>query len=468
MVPQYVVSALDGLRAGLTGTQVRYAPGAVAVSGVSALPLEEIRNPVTGEPGMRAEFIGFDGSLIRADDRLSTDVKWLGGVPTERCEVLRLSLDWTPQQTGTVQLAVGTTGRFRLRVEGVDVLETTLEDIDEQLGAGLLAPPTAQTPIQVRSGHRIRVEVEYTLPTVGAFTNAVSIALGTRPDTADDDRLIVEAVEVARASRAAVVVVGTDAQVESEGFDRQSLRLPGRQDDLVAAVAAVNPRTVVVVNAGAPVEMPWRNDVAAVLLVHFPGQEFGHALADVLTGRAEPGGRLPTTWPGEMADVPVLDVTPQDGKLAYTEGIHVGYKAWLRAGTEPAYGFGHGLGYTDVEIAGLDLGEVRDGGAALRVRVRNTGARVGKVVVQVYASRPDSALDRPACWLVGFATARVAADTDHDLVVDIPTRLLRHRESGGWALESGDYRLHVGLSLADALTRSLVLPVGGPSDPADR
>ena len=130
-----------------------------------------------------------------------------------------------------------------------------------------------------------------------------------------------------------VVVVGTTNEVESEGFDRTTLALPGRQDELVRRVAAANPRTVVVVNAGSPVELPWADEVAAILLTWFPGQEAGYALADVLTGAAEPGGRMPTTWPVQMADCPVLDTTPVDGALAYTEGVFIGYRAWDRGRT---------------------------------------------------------------------------------------------------------------------------------------
>jgi len=106
------------------------------------------------------------------------------------------------------------------------------------------------------------------------------------------------------------------------------LRLPGRQDDLVQAVAAVNPNTVVVVNSGSPVEMPWRENVAAVLLTWFPGQEDGAARADVLVGAHEPGGRLPTTWPATLDDVPVAQVTPADGELRYSEEVFIGYRAW--------------------------------------------------------------------------------------------------------------------------------------------
>ena len=151
----------------------------------------------------------------------------------------------------------------------------------------------------------------------------------------------------------ALVVVGTNSIVESEGYDRGSLSLPGRQDDLVRAVVAANPRTVVLVNAGAPVLMPWRDEVAALLIGWFGGQEFGNAVADVLLGAAEPGGRLPTTWPADEADVPVLSTTPVDGVLEYTEGIHIGYRAWLKQDTAPAYWFGAGRGYAQIDLTSV-------------------------------------------------------------------------------------------------------------------
>ena len=128
-------------------------------------------------------------------------------------------------------------------------------------------------------------------------------------------------------------MVGTTEEVESEGFDRDTLDLPGRQDELVARVLEANPRTVVVVNAGAPVLLPWTDDVAAVLLAWFPGQEFGDALADVLLGAAEPGGRLPTTWPAAAGGLP--STRPADGVLDYSEGLFVGYRGDDRDGREP-------------------------------------------------------------------------------------------------------------------------------------
>jgi len=201
----------------------------------------------------------------------------------------------------------------------------------------------------------------------------------------------------------------------------------------VQRVNAAQPRTVVVVNSGAPVLLPWLDEVPAVLLCWFPGQEAGHALADVLFGAAEPGGRLPTTWPKSADGLP--SVTPVDGVLTYSEGLAIGY----RGPTEPLLPFGHGLGYTPWEYLAMD-------GAT--VRLCNTGTRRGREVVQVYASRPDSAVQRPPRWLVGFAA--IEADAGEEIVIDIPLspRAFAHWDEG-WQTEPGEFVLEAGRSVAD-------------------
>ncbi len=171
----------------------------------------------------------------------------------------------------------------------------------------------------------------------------VAIRLGLVP-APDDDDMLSEAVEAARAADAAVVVVGSGPATESEGFDRPGLALHGRQDELVRRVAEVNERTIVVVNAGMPVLMPWADQVAAVGYAWLPGQAMGAALADVLLGQAEPGGRLPVTIPAAEADCPVLHAVPEEGRLEYREGLLIGYRGYDRAGRRPHFPFGHGLG----------------------------------------------------------------------------------------------------------------------------
>jgi beta-glucosidase len=257
-------------------------------------------------------------------------------------------------------------------------------------------------------------------------------------------------VGLARGADVALVVVGTTEEVESEGFDRASLALPGRQDELVRRVAEVNPRTVVAVNAGAPVLLPWAEEVAAVLLAWFPGQEFGHALADVLLGVSEPGGRLPTTWPAREEGLPSTE--PADGVLAYEEGLHIGYRLHLREGREPRYPFGHGLGYTRWAYLGMDAPREAGGadGVGVTVRVRNDGPRAGREVVQVYASRPGSAIERPVRWLAGFAAVDAPAGEEAVVEVRLAARAFEHWDEGAgrWATEPGTFELAAGSSSA--------------------
>ena len=259
------------------------------------------------------------------------------------------------------------------------------------LAALFLAPPEQRIPVALDAGRAVDVVLTQQVMLPEGFA-VISLVLGHGVPTAGPDELIEEAVRVAAAADVAVVVVGTTEEVESEGFDRSSLALPGRQDELVARVVAANPRTIVVVNAGSPVEMPWADSVAAILLTWFPGQEAGHALADVLLGRAEPGGRLPTTWPVSERDCPVLSTTPVDGVLAYDEGVFIGYRAWDGANIAPRFPFGHGLGYTTWAYESLSIVD-----KTVQVTVRNTGSRTGREVVQVYVgpARTRSAAPGP-------------------------------------------------------------------------
>jgi beta-glucosidase len=187
--------------------------------------------------------------------------------------------------------------------------------------------------------------------------------------------------------------------------------------------------------------------------------ESGNALADVLLGVVEPGGRLPTTWPVATSDAPVLGVTPTDGRLDYAEGLAIGHRAYLAAGTEPAFWFGHGLGYTTWDLLALDAPARATGkGFVVSLRLRNTGSRRGKHVVQVYASRRESAVERPERWLAGFAIAWAEPGEVVDVPVEISPRALRHWDvaARGWAVEPGDLVLAVGRSAGELCTSATV------------
>jgi beta-glucosidase len=231
---------------------------------------------------------------------------------------------------------------------------------------------------------------------------------------------------------------------------------------LVEKVVAANANTIVIVNSGSPVILPWRNKVRAVLLTYFGGQEMGNALVDMLTGVCEPGGRLPTTWADKFSDLPVTNCTPTmpGDYVEYDEDIHVGYRAWLKAGTKPAYEFGYGLGYTTWAIKQATApSKVKAGDDfSIEVEVANTGKRAGKHVVQVYASRTDSAIDRPVRWLVGFAEVRAEAGKSAIVTVDVRGREFANFD-GGWQYEAGNFDLHIGSSV-EKLEQHTTIEIG--------
>jgi beta-glucosidase len=269
------------------------------------------------------------------------------------------------------------------------------------------------------------------------------LLVGAKPPMAED--AFERAVDAAANADVAIVVVGTNDEWETEGNDRKRMDLPLDQDALVAAVAAVNPRTIVVLNTGSPVPMPWLDDVAAVVQVWFGGQELGDGLADVLTGEAEPSGRLPVTFPRRLEDTPAYLSHPgDDGVTRYDEGLFVGHRWYDARDIEPLFPFGHGLGYSTVEYGGA-----RIVGDAVEVDVTNTGARATAETVQVYVSLPDATRRRPVRQLAGFA--KVALEPGATATVEVELHR-RHRQSwvdGAWVDEPGSVEYHVGRSSRD-------------------
>ncbi|MEV7542047.1 glycoside hydrolase family 3 C-terminal domain-containing protein [Streptomyces sp. NPDC089915] len=459
--PERVVSPLDGLTAALPEGALTYAVGAD--------PSEE---PVPAGAGfeLRAVCRDASGTVLGEGSLPSGQVQWIGddlpeGVAYETMASIEVTGTFLPRESGDHVFGTRGLGGFRLAVdgrtrwEGVQELGSEADPFEAFFGA-----PNERATVALTAGEPVEVSLTYQVPDMAALPlKAVMFSLLHLGPRRDPDELIAEAVRAARAADTAVVVVATTERVESEGFDRTGLALPGRQDDLVRAVAAANPNTVVVVNAGSPVELPWREDVAAVLLTWFPGQEGGAALADVLLGDAEPGGRLPTTWPASFADAPVTEVVPEEGRLEYREGLFIGYRAYEARGIRPAYPFGHGLGYTDWAYESLEATA-----ESVRVRLTNTGTRPGREVVQVYLAPVSTASDgarsttveRPASWLAGFAAVSAGAGESVEVEIPLPARAFEvwDEEAYGWRRVGGAYEVRASHSHADTrLTATLGL-----------
>ncbi|MFJ4436158.1 glycoside hydrolase family 3 protein [Streptomyces sp. NPDC088923] len=451
--PAHVVSPLDGLRAALPEGTLSYEVGAD--------PNNEL--DVAGQGfALRAVCRDEAGEVLADVPLAGGHIQWMGsdlpeGVTYDTLHSIEVTGTFTPRESGEHVFGTRGIGGFKVAVAGRALFEGSVE-----MGAAtdpfeaFFGQPTERGRLELAAGEPVELSVFHTVAKPeGLPIQAVGFTVLHQNPVHDPDELIARAAEAARGADTAVVVVATTERVESEGFDRADLKLPGRQDDLVRAVAAANPRTVVVVNAGSPVEMPWRDEVAAVLLSWFPGQEGGAALADVLTGAAEPGGRLPTTWPTVLEDAPVVNTTPTDGKLEYTEGVLIGYRAWEQAGRTPAYPFGHGLGYTDWTYESVTVEPAAEDGLTVTVRVRNSGSRTGRETVQVYLAPAEPGTSpetgRPARWLAGFAQVEAAPGESAEAVVRVARRAFEiwDEAQGAWRLVAGDYGVEAGRSVRD-------------------
>ena len=455
-VPQVSVStpaaALTEALAGQARVTVR--PGCATWSIVPEPPRYALTDPDTGQPGVRIDFRGEDGALAAAEHRTATMFTWWDGLPGGigrggRGRIV-LRTCFLPAQDGPHVIGAGGIGRLTVTVNGIEVAAGRTDAPADPVEA-MVRPGEIRATVYLPAGRE--AEIAVSLQPDDWPQGPVAIRLGLVP-APDDDAMLSEAVEAARAADAAVVVVGSAPATESEGFDRPGLALPGRQDELVRRVAAVNDRTIVVVNAGMPVLMPWADQVAAVGYAWLPGQAMGAALADVLLGQAEPGGRLPVTLPAAEADCPVLHSVPADGRLEYREGLLVGYRGYDRAGTEPRFPFGHGLGYTTwaYESAAADTPVVAPGeDLGVTVVVRNTGPRTGREVVQAYLEPPGADPGRPVRALAAFASVTAAPGEHAEARLTIPARAFaRYDEAAeAWVRPSGEFTVRIGRSSAD-------------------
>jgi beta-glucosidase len=264
---------------------------------------------------------------------------------------------------------------------------------------------------------------------------------------------IAPAVSAAKSASKAVVVVSDDT--ETEAADRLSLALPSAQDELISAVAKANPHTVVVVQAGAPVTMPWLSSVSSVLDDWYPGQADGTALANVLFGRSDPSGHLPVTFPQSLTQVPAS--TPQqwpgvDGKVQFSEGLDIGYRWYDAHGVKPLFPFGYGLSYTSFRYSQLRVRPGADGATgdvAVSATVTNTGSRAGADVAQLYLGDPAAAGEPPR-QLAGFARVSLQAGQSRRVTFELTPRNEEWWDTaaGGWSSSPGTYRLFVGDSSA--------------------
>ena len=291
----------------------------------------------------------------------------------------------------------------------------------------------------------------------------VAYAQGYRTDEDTVDPALEQAAVAAAAdAEVAVIFAGLPERYESEGYDRTTLAMPENQNHLIAAVAAVQPNTVVVLHNGSAIEMPWVNDVPAVLELYLAGDGAGEAAVNLLYGAVNPSGKLAETWVNAYADTPAKDNFAGPGRMVqYREGLYVGYRYYQTAGVPVAFPFGYGLSYTSFAYSNL---QASSNGVTLTVT--NTGKRAGAEIVQLYVAKPGAEVFRPAQELKGFAKVQLQPGESKTVTIPLDDKAFRYwnTKTDSWEVEGGSYELRVGASSAD-IRLTAVVEVAGTGAP---
>lgn len=458
----YAVSPLEGIR-NRAGDEVRveYAVGCHLHRLLPNIDKDWLRQPGSDQPGVILEYFagpGLTGAARHVEVIETAEASWFGnfveGVDARQFSA-RLTADLSVPESRRYLLGLNNVGQGRLWLDGE-------LRIDHWTGKNPLDGGEKQVEIDLRAGRSYRLEIEYSWAAEG---NWRGLHLGLLPAAAVD--LMEEAEALAARADVVLLFAGLTADWEGEGADRVNMDLPGRQDELIRRVAAANPNTVVVLNNGSPLHMPWLGEAAAVLQAWYGGQEAGNAIADVLFGDADPGGRLPATFPKRLADNPAyLNYPGENGHVLYGEGLFVGYRYYDARGIEPLFPFGHGLSYTRFEVANLRLSTAAlEPGQplSLSLDVTNAGERAGSEVVQVYVGDVESRLQRPEKELKAFAKVHLqpGETCTVSLTLDADAFAYYDPAQPGWVTEPGEFELLVGRSAADVRLRAVGRVVGG-------
>jgi beta-glucosidase len=444
VTPHYAVSPFEGIRnrAG-DKIKVQTAPGCFIYKTLPA-PAPETLTTKDGRRGLTVTlFNGIELAGEPAYKEVTTRVQygWFENtVPNVDQESFSLRLEgfFTPQESGTHTLGLSAVGWGKLYLDDKLLIDHSSDsDMAKQL----------TTDVKLEGGKAYPVRIEYYWKGNPRWR---SMAFGHQPPHARD--LIAEAVKLAKNSDVVVLVAGLNGEWESEGFDRVDMKLPGAQNELIERVAKANKNTIVVLNVGSPVEMPWIDKVPAVLQIWYNSQEQGNALADVLFGDVNPSGKLPTTFPVRLEDNPAyINYPGENGKVRYGEGIFVGYRYYDKKKLEPLFPFGHGLSYTTFEYSNLRLSAkslTPNELLKVRVDVTNTGKVAGKEVVQLYVRDVKSSVARPEKELKAFAKVELAPKQKKTIAFTLDREAFWFFDvtTNTWATEPGDFEILVGAS----------------------
>jgi beta-glucosidase len=385
--------------------------------------------------------------LERIDEKLR--MWWFHVGPTEQIQGA-FSVRWTGKLTvsgtGLHTFVLISSGKSRLYLDDQLLIENIATQILKETH---FTRNTVAIDLVGGRSYSLRVEL---IKSAMEDVAHIKLLFGATPRPEEDDRMT-RAIELAKQSEVAIVFAGMPEELETEGHDRPHLELPGRQTELIKAVAKANRNTIVVLNCAAPVTMPWLEDVPAVINMFYPGLEGGHAIARILVGEVNPSGKLSVTFPKRLEETPAFTDYPGTKEVFYGEGIFVGYRYYDKRDIEPLFPFGFGLSYTTFEYSQLKVSDQVKLGEPVRVSVtvKNTGQVAGKEVVQLYVHDTKSSLTRPPKELKGFEKLLLQPDESKTVNFILDQRALSFYDpyQKQWVAEPGEFEILIGSSSRD-------------------
>jgi beta-glucosidase len=445
---------LQGLKNRLgDSVQILYSTGD-SILQPKLLPVESefLFTPDKKENGLKGEYFSnkeLEGepTIIRIDKKLDFDFGTKS--PGEKIKHNFFSIRWSGfikvKESGKYTFGTLSDDGIRLFIDDKKVIENWNEHgimIDEYVA-------------KLEAGKEYKVKLEYYEEAGDAV-----IKLGLRKDTKTDANPIADAAKVAQKADIAIIFAGANSALESEGRDRDKLELPGKQEELINAVAKANPNTIVVINGGTPTKTKsWLNKVKALVHMYYIGQETGNAIAAVLMGDVNPSGKLPFSFIADYDQSPAFKGYKDKGlKVKYDEGIFVGYKYLDKNKLEPTFPFGFGLSYTTFKYESIKVTPQANNIYEVTVEITNTGKVIGDEVVQLYLSDIECSVPRPVKELKGFS--RVSLNTGETKTVKMQ---LKERDfafwdikSNNWKIEPGDYEIQIGSSARDIILKEKI------------
>ncbi len=430
--PLREVGALEGIRDRVgAGVTVRTASGEALGTDFAAGTLTA---PNSTDAGFKGEYFG-NTKLEGTPAVTRTDAQIDSSRPPAPLGNTNWSARWTatltPSKSGATTFLFRADDGCRLFLDGKVIIDHWLDS----------APATQSATVDLKAGQKYELRAEYYQGTGGAVAQLTWLEPGATAYSG--------VTALAKQSDAVILCLTTRGE-EGEGQDRSTMALPNNQDELVRQVLAANPRTIVVLNNGTPVSMPWLNSVPALVEAWFPGQEGGRALAQVLFGDVNPSGHLPTTLGARREDYPDTGNFPgTSGRVRYDEGIYVGYRAFDKRNIQPLFPFGYGLSYTTFRLSNLKLSSptlASNGQLTASVQVTNTGQRAGAQVVQLYIHDLAPKIDKPVRELKGFSKVFLQPGQSQTVTLPLTPRDFAWCDvkSKGWRADAGQYSIEVG------------------------